>query len=83
MRGKAGDYLMRGVHGELYPCDGKVFSETYELFSRAQDRRRAAQIARIDAMRAAARDEADVAYHKAIEKADAAYYKLLEEVEKG
>lgn len=83
MRGKAGDYLMRGVHGELYPCDGKVFSETYELFSRAQDRRRAAQIARIDAMRAAARDEADVAYHKAIEKADAAYYKLLEEAEKG
>jgi hypothetical protein len=52
MRGKAGDYLMRGVHGELYPCDGKVFSETYELFSRAQDRRRAAQIAQIDDLRA-------------------------------
>jgi hypothetical protein len=51
MRGKAGDFLMRGVHGELYPCDGKVFSETYELFSRAQNRRRAAQIAKIDAMR--------------------------------
>ena len=98
MRGKAGDYLMRGVHGELYPCDGKVFSETYELFSRAQDRRRAAQIARIDAMRSVALDEsdaayaaaldkadaeADAAYHKAIEKADAAHYKAIEEAEKG
>ena len=70
MRGKAGDYLMRGVHGELYPCDGKVFSETYELFSRAQDRRRAAQIAQIDAMRAVALDESNAAYAAALDKAD-------------
>ena len=87
MRGKAGDYLMRGVHGELYPCDGKVFSETYELFSRAQDRRRAAQIAQIDAMRSVALDESDAAYAAALDKADAeadaAYHKAIEEAEKG
>lgn len=30
MRGKPGDYLMRGVRGELYVCDRSVFNETYE-----------------------------------------------------
>lgn len=29
MRLKRGDYLLRGVHGEFYPCDAKVFEETY------------------------------------------------------
>lgn len=23
-------YILRGVHGELYPCDGKIFAETYQ-----------------------------------------------------
>lgn len=27
--GKAGDYLMRGVEGELYPCDKVIFEKTY------------------------------------------------------
>jgi hypothetical protein len=26
-----GDVLMRGVEGELYPCDPEIFAETYEL----------------------------------------------------
>lgn len=30
MRGEPGDYLMRGVRGELYPCKGDIFQETYE-----------------------------------------------------
>jgi hypothetical protein len=30
MAGKAGDYLMRGVNGELYPCDADIFAKTYE-----------------------------------------------------
>jgi len=30
MKGKAGDYLIVGVKGELYPCDREVFEETYE-----------------------------------------------------
>lgn len=30
MEGKAGDYLMRGVEGELYPCDRTIFRATYE-----------------------------------------------------
>ena len=29
--GKAGDYLMIGVRGEMYPCDKEIFHETYEL----------------------------------------------------
>jgi hypothetical protein len=28
---KAGDYLMIGIQGEMYPCDRKIFHETYEL----------------------------------------------------
>lgn len=28
--GKAGDYLMRGVEGELYPCAKSVFETSYE-----------------------------------------------------
>ena len=28
--GKEGDYLIEGVLGELYPCDAKVFLQSYE-----------------------------------------------------
>lgn len=28
--GKPGDYLMRGVDGELYICDKNVFEKTYD-----------------------------------------------------
>ena len=31
MRGKIGDYLMKGVNGELYVCDREVFEKTYEF----------------------------------------------------
>jgi len=30
-QGKAGDYLMRGVDGELYICDGPIFDKTYDF----------------------------------------------------
>lgn len=30
MYGKPGDYLMRGVEGELYPCAAAIFERTYE-----------------------------------------------------
>lgn len=30
MKGKAGDYLMKGVQGELYVCDKEIFDQTYE-----------------------------------------------------
>ncbi|MCB0621638.1 MAG: hypothetical protein KDC32_19890 [Saprospiraceae bacterium] len=36
LRGKAGDYLMVGVQGELYPCERKIFEQTYEW---VEDRR--------------------------------------------
>lgn len=34
MKGKAGDFLIRGVEGELYPCDRAIFEKTYEIVSR-------------------------------------------------
>lgn len=30
MEGKAGDWLMVGVNGEMYPCDAEVFEKSYE-----------------------------------------------------
>ncbi|WP_207492967.1 hypothetical protein [Aridibaculum aurantiacum] len=36
--GKAGDYLMVGVKGEMYPCDKEVFEETYEFVSDLSNR---------------------------------------------
>lgn len=30
MEGKAGDWLMIGVEGEMYPCDAAVFERSYE-----------------------------------------------------
>jgi len=30
MTGKAGDYLVRGLYGELYPVDAVDFERTYE-----------------------------------------------------
>lgn len=31
MRGKPGDYLIRGVKGELYICDRDIFHQTYDI----------------------------------------------------
>ena len=30
MGANAGDYIIKGVKGELYPCKGEIFEETYE-----------------------------------------------------
>lgn len=30
MTAKIGDYIIKGVHGELYPCKPDIFAETYE-----------------------------------------------------
>ena len=29
-QGKSGDYLMKGVRGELYICEKEIFEETYK-----------------------------------------------------
>jgi hypothetical protein len=29
MAGKAGDYVIEGVFGEMYPCDKTIFENTY------------------------------------------------------
>ena len=30
-QGKPGDYLMRGIVGELYICDGEIFEKSYDF----------------------------------------------------
>ena len=30
MTGKKGDYLIKGIEGELYPCKASIFKLTYE-----------------------------------------------------
>ena len=31
MKGKAGDWLITGVGGEMYPCDAAIFEATYDI----------------------------------------------------
>ena len=31
MKISKGDYIIKGVHGEFYPCKPDIFEETYEL----------------------------------------------------
>ena len=31
MRGNGGDYIIKGVEGEIYPCKPDVFEKTYDL----------------------------------------------------
>lgn len=31
MKGKAGDWLMVGVTGEMYVCDNDIFNQSYQL----------------------------------------------------
>lgn len=30
MRGEAGDWIIRGIRGEFYPCKSDIFEQTYE-----------------------------------------------------
>ena len=30
MHAKLGDYIIRGVNGEIYPCKPDIFTKTYE-----------------------------------------------------
>ena len=36
--GEPGDWLIRGVEGELYPCADSVFRKTYEPAHECEDR---------------------------------------------
>jgi hypothetical protein len=31
MVARTGDYIIRGVHGEMYPCKADIFLKTYEV----------------------------------------------------
>lgn len=37
-----GDYIIKGVHGEFYPCKPDIFAQTYEAF--AEDKRAAEKL---------------------------------------
>ena len=34
MRGDCGDYIIKGVKGEIYPCKADIFEMTYELINK-------------------------------------------------
>jgi hypothetical protein len=36
MRGEYGDYIIRGVKGEIYPCKPNIFEATYEKAERGE-----------------------------------------------
>lgn len=51
MRGNAGDYLIFGVAGEMYPCKPDIFTTTYEEVNEDNERIDKAEIlARIDVL---------------------------------
>jgi hypothetical protein len=31
MQGKKGDWLIVGIHGEMYPIDNEIFKKTYDI----------------------------------------------------
>ena len=31
MRAEPGDYIIKGVHGEFYPCKPDIFEKTYDI----------------------------------------------------
>lgn len=33
MKGKKGDWLMIGIHGEMYPIDQDIFLKTYDILN--------------------------------------------------
>jgi hypothetical protein len=37
MRAVAGNYIIHGIKGEVYPCDGDIFRATYEPFQPTPD----------------------------------------------
>jgi hypothetical protein len=37
MRAKGDSYIIRGVKGELYPCRGDIFEETYQVVEQKEE----------------------------------------------
>lgn len=37
MEGKTGDWLMRGINGELYPCAHDIFTKTYDIVQKTDE----------------------------------------------
>lgn len=37
MIAKTGDYIIRGVNGEIYPCKADIFEKTYEMVGGMND----------------------------------------------
>ena len=37
MRASAGDYVIKGIFGEIYPCKPDIFEKSYELFGSQEE----------------------------------------------
>lgn len=37
LRGRAGDWLMVGIHGEMYPIAREIFEKTYDVITPGKD----------------------------------------------
>lgn len=33
VKANVGDYIIRDIHGEIYPCKADIFAETYDLIT--------------------------------------------------
>jgi hypothetical protein len=40
MKASPGDYIIRGVQGELYPCKKEIFEETYQKLLTTEEQQR-------------------------------------------
>lgn len=49
MRADVGDWIIKGVKGELYPCKPDIFEETYEVLPEVQEASVDASAGRVDA----------------------------------
>ena len=38
MHANYGDYIIKGVKGEIYPCKSDIFEETYEILSKGENK---------------------------------------------
>lgn len=38
MEGRGGDFIIKGIQGEIYPCKPDIFEATYEILDESEDR---------------------------------------------
>lgn len=63
MRAKKGDYLIRGIKGELYPCDSEIFRRSYEIFEEEEPKTEIVFMNRIQKFMKKLQDDFDLGEH--------------------